>query len=126
MFGARHPVTAVRKQCHQCVALWLAAVVGMMLVTPRAAAEEEALLSYSNPFPRADSMTLWDAPRAASSVAVQITVDLRSLVEAWVGELDLLSIFQYEHQGSSSAPTLFAGFGQYFPDHPVAILATDG
>ena len=126
MFGACHPVTADRKQCHCCVALWLVALASMVLATPRSMAEGQTLLSYSNPFPRQDSMTLWDAPRAAS-VAVEITLDLKTFSELWAGDYHLF--FQSVERSAyvpNSRATLYSGFGQYFPDHPVMPLATNG
>ena len=130
MFGIRHPVTADRKQCHRRVAFWLVAVASLVLATTRALAEEHALLSYDNPFPRADSMTLWDAPRTAPSAAVEIILDLNALSELWKGDFDLSSLFHHGTDGarhsSASKATLHAGLGQYFPDQPVVALATKG
>jgi len=138
MFGARHLAVADWKRCHRCVAFLLAALAGLLLVTPRAVAQEEALLSYDNPFPRPrpDSLTLWDAPPPAGSMAttrniaaVEFTIDLKSFAELWHGDFDLSALFHYaedmEHHGTSHA-TIHAGIGQYFPDQPVVALATNG
>lgn len=136
MFGARHLAVADWKRCYRCVAFLLAALAGLLLVTPRAVAQEEALLSYDNPFPRPDSTALWDAPPAAGSMAatrnmaaVEVTIDLKSFAEFWSGDFDLSTFFQYaenmEHHGASHA-TIHAGIGQYFPDQPVVALATNG
>jgi hypothetical protein len=128
MFGARHPATANRKQCHCCVALWLFTLAGLLLAPPSLLADEQTLLSYDNPFPRPNSMTLWDTPRLVSTVAVEITLDLHALSEIWKGEFDFTSFFRHATPGegpSSSKATLLAGVGQYFPDPPLA-LATSG
>jgi len=127
MFGTRHPVTADRKQCHRCVAFWLVALAGLLLATPSVMADEQTLLSYDNPFPRPDSMTLWDAPRVVSTVAVEITLDLNALSEIWKGDFDFTSFFHHARAGerhSSSKATLHAGVGQYFPDQPLALASS--
>src|SRR5262249_24508366 len=105
-------------------------VASMVLASARAAAEEEALLSYDNPFHRSDSMNLWDAPRAASTVAVEIILDLNEFSEIWKGDFDFSSLFHLAEESndhrSPSKATLQAGIGQYFPDQPVVALATNG
>ena len=109
-------------------ALWLAFLITALFVSA-ARADDEAMLSYNNPLPRPDTMSLWDAPRAASSLAAEITLDLKSFCELCVGSYEISffhTIKRTERRATAPQTTLHAGFGQFFPDHPVIPLSTSG
>jgi hypothetical protein len=125
--GRRHPFSVSNHR--QQLVLWLGLLLAAFIIVPAAQAEDDALLSYRNPFPKPDTMTLWDAPRAASTVAAEITLDLKSFCEICIGGYEI-SLFhaakKTERRTQVPRATLHTGFGQFFPDHPVIPLSTSG
>jgi len=110
------------------VPVCLGVLVAALFATS-AHADDELMLSYRNPIHRPDNMSLWDAPRAASSLAAEITLDLKSFCELCVGSYEISffhTIRRTERRAAISQTTLHAGFGQFFPDHPVVPLSTSG